>query len=106
MDYCPETKCREYREGWVGRRRKYICRECHTKFQADTLKPLPEIDRVCFYCRIRTSVYTFVDKVTGKETQIRASHGELASLRAWKINPNLTFKIPAPNLIHSLGDDE
>lgn len=38
--------------------------------------------------------YTFINKVTGEEIQVRASDAELATLKAWQINQNLTFKIP------------
>lgn len=88
------SKCKEKMEGRTGRRRTYKCIECQTKFQVDTLEPLPKQDRLCNYCRIHTSLYTFVDKKTGKERQIRASNTELATLRAWAINPSLTLKIP------------
>lgn len=88
------TRCREYREGWLGRRRMYRCSECHNKFQVDTLNPLPQIEHVCLDCRKRTNVYTFTNKRTGKDMQIRASDAELATLRAWEISHNLTFKIP------------
>ena len=47
----PTTRSREYREGWIGRRRTYKCRECGLKFQVDTREPLPEKDRVCQVCR-------------------------------------------------------
>ncbi len=97
MGYHPTTRCREYREGWLGRRRSYTCRECGIKFEEDKLSPLPEIDRVCPDCRKRTYVYTFVNKRSGKELLIRASDAELATVRAWKISPNLTFKVPQPD---------
>lgn len=87
------SRCREKTEGWLGRRRNFICSECHQKFQTDTLNPLPEIDRVCFTCRVRTYVYTFTNTKTGRDKQVRASNVELATLRAWRISPNLTFKI-------------
>lgn len=96
MGYHPTTRRREYREAWLGRRRTYSCRECEEKFQEDRLSPLPEIDRVCPECRARTCAYTFTNPKNGKELQIRASHAELATVRAWRINPNLTFKIPQP----------
>lgn len=85
------TRTREYKEGWRGRRRTYHCTECNDKFQVDTLNPLPHIDKVCPVCRIITGVYTFVNN-RGKETLIRARDSELATLRAWSKNPNLTFK--------------
>lgn len=44
------TRCREYREGWLGRRRNYLCRKCGNKFQVDTRNPLPESDRICPSC--------------------------------------------------------
>jgi len=93
MGYHPMTKSREYRQGWLGRRRNYVCRECGEGFQVDTLNALPGIDRVCQICRLQTGIYTFVDKLTGKETKIRASDSELATLRSWAINPNLTYKV-------------
>ncbi len=88
------SRCRERIEGWLGRKRNYTCQECKVKFQTDTLSPLPIIDRVCPSCKSRTYIYTFTDKQTGEDKQIRASNAELATLRAWKINPNLTFKLP------------
>lgn len=88
----PTTRNREFRQGWIGRRRNYTCRECAIKFQVDTLGSWPEIDRVCPECRRRTRVYTFVNPKNGREVQVRASDAELATLRAWRINPNLTFK--------------
>lgn len=94
MGYHPTTRCREYREGWLGRRRTYYCVECQKLIHVDTLNPIPKIDRVCSECRMSTSVYTFVNKRSGKELQIRAHDAELATLRAWKISTNLTFKIP------------
>lgn len=93
-----QSRCREKVEGWTGRRRSYTCRECNISFQIDTLKSLPEIDRVCPDCRERTSVYTFVDKQTGKDVLIRAGDAELATLRAWRRNPKLTFKVPQDEL--------
>lgn len=87
------SRCREKTEGWKGRRRNYRCRECGVKFQANTLSALPEIDRVCPNCRIMTQVYTFEDKQTGKKWQTRTGDIELATLRAWKINPNYTLKL-------------
>ena len=88
------SRCREKVEGWRGRKRTYKCIECQTKFQVDTLEPLPKHERLCTYCNTHTSLYIFIDKNTGKEKQIRASSPELATLRAWDINPNLTVKIP------------
>lgn len=44
------TKTREYREGWLGRRRTYTCRKCRSKFQVDTKGPLPENKRICPKC--------------------------------------------------------
>ena len=46
-----QTRTREYREGWRGRRRTYICRSCGEKFQVDTLTPLPEKQRICGNCK-------------------------------------------------------
>lgn len=94
MGYHPTTRSREYRQGWLGRRRTYRCRECGNKFQEDRMEPMPEYNRVCPDCRRRTSVFTFVNKRTGKERQVRATDVELATLRAWDLSPNLTFKIP------------
>ncbi len=37
--------------------------------------------------------YPFIDKVTGKRQLVQASDAKLATLRAWKINPNLTFDV-------------
>lgn len=90
------SRCREKTEGWIGRRRTYKCRSCRIKFQVDTLYPLPIEDRYCNSCKRPESLYVFIDKQTEEETAIRASDAELATLRAWKINLNLTFKIPQP----------
>jgi len=103
MSNQPTTRCREYKEGCIGRRRTYICQKCGAKFQEDRLTSLPEIDRVCPECREHTHVYTFTNKRTGKDVQVRAPNAELATLRAWEINPNLTFKIPQPELNETLG---
>ena len=46
----PTTRCREYREGWTGRRRNYKCRGCGQKFQHDG-NQLPEKLRYCGECR-------------------------------------------------------
>lgn len=51
MGYHPTTRSREYREGWKGRKRIYRCRSCGSKFQVDTLKPLPIKDRICEQCK-------------------------------------------------------
>lgn len=93
MSYNPTTRSREYKEGWLGRRRTYHCTECNDKFQVDTLHSLPKIDRVCPVCRLITSAYTFVNK-RGKEVLVRASNAELATLRAWNKDHTLTFKVP------------
>lgn len=100
----PTTRSRQHREGWLGRKKNYICRECHQPFQVDTLNPLPEIDRVCPDCRQRTYVYTFTNPKDGKDVPIRASNVELATLRAHHINPSLTFKIPAMSI--AMREDE
>ncbi|KKN59286.1 hypothetical protein LCGC14_0543850 [marine sediment metagenome] len=94
----PTTKCRGYKEGWIGRRRTYQCRECGKSFQVDTLNALPEINRACPDCLKRTSVYTFENKQNGKQLKVRASDSKLATARAWKINSNFTFKIPQPTI--------
>jgi len=88
----PTTKSRAYREGWQGRRRTYRCRECGVKYQVDTLNPIPTKERICPFCQENTIPFTFVNKITGKERVVRAGDAELATLRAWRINPNLTFK--------------
>ena len=44
------TRTREYREGWLGRRRNYRCRQCGSKFQVDTRYSLPEKERICPEC--------------------------------------------------------
>jgi len=87
-----ETRSRSFREGRQGRRRTYKCRECDNKFQVDTLNPLPISERFCPPCLKNTIPFTFINKLTGKEYIIRAGDAELATLRAWQINPNLTFK--------------
>lgn len=89
-NYC---RSREKLEGWQGRHRTYFCTECSKPIHVDTLKPLPKIDRVCPECKKWTEVYTFVNKHSHKEHPVRAHGAELATLRAWKISPNLTFKI-------------
>ncbi len=43
----------------------------------------------------REYVFTFVDKITGKKCVVRASDSELATLRAWAKNRNLTFDVNA-----------
>lgn len=53
MGLHPTTRCREYREGRISRRRTYRCRQCPNKFQVDTLKPLPEYDRICPECKTK-----------------------------------------------------
>ena len=45
------TGCREYREGWIGRRRMYKCRLCGYKFQVDTLRSLPQEERIRSVCK-------------------------------------------------------
>jgi len=47
------TWTREYREGWIGRKRTYHCRSCGYKFRVDTRDPLPEELRLCEICRER-----------------------------------------------------
>jgi len=89
----PTTRCREYKEGWKGRKRTYKCRECGEKFQVDTLNALPLEDRICPPCKERTHVYTFIDKQTGKECEVRAVDPELATLRAKHFNYKLKFKV-------------
>ncbi len=37
--------------GWLGRKRIYRCRKCDSRFQVDTLNPLPEEDRICPSCK-------------------------------------------------------
>ncbi len=86
------SRCRERAEGRKSRRRTYRCRQCHLKFQVDTLRPLPERDRVCRICKPEYP-YPFVDKQTGEETQISATSAEVSTLRAWKQNRNLTFRV-------------
>ncbi len=92
-----QSQCRERTEGWIGRRRTYICRECHNKFRVDRVTPLPQKERICLDCKEGHN-YVFTDRQTNQETHIKASDAELATLRAWKANPNLTFKIPQPKL--------
>ena len=58
MGYHPTTRSREYREGWIGRRRTYRCRNCSEKFQVDTSNPLPLKDRLCYACRLKRSEVT------------------------------------------------
>ncbi len=37
--------------------------------------------------------YPFLNKLTGEKQIVMAIDPQLATLRAWKINPNLTFDI-------------
>ncbi len=86
------SHCREKTQGWLGRRRTYRCRECKAKFQVDALRPVPVKDRICYACKYKYA-YVFKDEVTGEETVIKGTPDvELATLRAWQTNPNLTFK--------------
>ena len=89
------SQCREKTEGWLGRKRTYICRQCHLKFQVDRLAPLPKNERICHHCKDGYP-FTFTAKQTGQDVVVKASDSELATLRAWQINPNLTFKVPQP----------
>lgn len=43
------SRCREYREGWTGRRRNYKCRNCGKKFQHDG-RQIPAGARYCLEC--------------------------------------------------------
>ncbi len=45
----------------------------------------------------RESEYPFVDKNNGETIKIKAGDAILATLRAWKINPNLTYDIAESN---------
>ena len=46
------TRTRRYREGgWLGRRRKYICRRCGHKFEVDAMRPWKAEERVCWTCQ-------------------------------------------------------
>ena len=95
MGFSQQTRSRESREGWLGRRRTYQCRVCNNKYKVDTLNPLPEKERICPYCNA-TFPYTFTDKYTGQDIEIRAYSAEHATLKAWGINSNLAFKDPQP----------
>lgn len=86
-----KTRAREKVEGFIGRRRTYKCTECHQKFQVQTLNPLSEINRVCPKCKRLTNIYNFEDQATGKIIRVRAGDVELATMRAWRIKPNLVF---------------
>jgi len=44
-----QCRTREYTEGWLGRRRNYICRVCGNKFKHDGYQ-LPEQSRICSVC--------------------------------------------------------
>lgn len=79
------SRSREKLEGWRGRRRTYICRVCRNKFQVDTLEPLKV--RICPNCK----GYQFVNS-KGDIIKVDAPDAELATLRAWKIDPTLTFR--------------
>ena len=67
MGYHPATRCREYVEGWLGRKRTYRCRTkgCGNKFQVDTRDPLPIKDRVCPECRDNARVAIMVANSQG-----------------------------------------
>jgi len=49
MSLKPTTRSREYRGGWMGRKRNYICRKCGEKFQHDGFQ-LTEKERICPPC--------------------------------------------------------
>ena len=83
-------------EGRIGRNRAYTCTVCGKEFQVFTINPLPIIDQACPQCKDSTYRYTFTSKLSGKDTLIRARGVELATLKAFQISPNLTFKIPQP----------
>ena len=44
------SQCREYKEGWQGRRRYYWCLSCGQKFMVDTRVTLPQKSRLCDEC--------------------------------------------------------
>ena len=90
------SRCKEKISGQIGRRRTYTCTECHLEFQEELMNPLPEKGRICRHCRYGYS-YTFTDKETGQDIVVKATDSELATMRAWKINPNLTFKMTRPS---------
>ena len=86
------SRCRETKDGWRGRRRTYICRICGQKLQVDTLNPLPEKERTCHLCKSPGKYpFPFIDKVTKENQIVHASNAELATLKAYELNPNLTF---------------
>ncbi len=91
------SQCKEKMNGSLGRWRTYHCTECRQEITVETLNPLPKIEQCCSNCKSNTGIYTFINKRSSKELQIRASNAELATLRAFAISPNLTFKIPQPN---------
>lgn len=72
--------------------RTYECTECHNNFQKKSILPLPRNKRICQECLRTVPVFKFIDKITGKTVPVRAGDVELATLRAWRISPNLTFK--------------
>ena len=100
----PTTRTREYREGKISRRRTYKCLECKRKFQVDTLNPLPDIDKYCHDCKLSTVLYTFISKTTGKTYQTRCIDQELATLRAWKVDPALELNIGKNLFDAALGE--
>ena len=52
------------------------------------------MERICPTCKtIEDYPFTFIDKKTGLREVIYASSTELATLRAWKKNPNLTLPL-------------
>ena len=66
----PQTRSRIYREGRTSRRRTYTCRRkgCGRKFQVDTLKPIPERERICGHCH--------QEELWGKDHPINTLRGE------------------------------
>ncbi len=89
----PTTRSRAYREGKASRRRTIRCRNCNKKVKFDTVGTVREDEKYCPTCRIllHLSVYKFTNKnnPAGEITYITAPDFELATLRAWKINPDL-----------------
>ena len=50
MSLKPNTKCREYKEGRIGRYRWYVCRKCGDKYRVFAGQPVSEKERLCNNC--------------------------------------------------------
>jgi hypothetical protein len=50
------TRCREYREGRIGRNRTYTCRKCQVKFKVFTRYIVPRASRLCVGCHVKEDI--------------------------------------------------